>query len=82
MPPSARKSAAAIHAASSSSSSHGKLAPALTRASTPAEPSAFMTTTDQLPSLTFQSSGLLPSPVAAQKSWSAGRAGAEPRVVR
>ena len=31
-----------------------------------------MTTTDQLPSLTFQSSGLPPSPVAAQKSWSAG----------
>ena len=34
----------------------GSFAPAFTVAATPGEPSAFMTTTDQSPSRTFQSS--------------------------
>src|SRR5919108_684527 len=44
--------------------SHGRSEPALTFASTLAEPSAFMTTTDQLPLRTFHSSVCVPSPLA------------------
>jgi hypothetical protein len=59
------------------SSSHGRSAPALTPVSTPRDASAFITTTDQLPSLTSHVTCCRPAPRAdaAQKDCVAGRAG-------
>src|SRR4051794_41954160 len=56
----------------------GTVAPALTAASTPAEPSAFITTTDHDPSCTRQVRRCAPLPCAdaAQKWRSLGGAGA------
>ena len=57
------------------------LAPRSTSAATPREPSAFMRTTDQSPSRTFQVTVCLPWPEAdaAQKFWAVGgRPGAAP----
>jgi hypothetical protein len=58
----------------------GTLAPALTPASTPREPSAFMTTIDHEPCLTSHVSVCWPEPWAdaAQKRWSLGTAGRLP----
>src|SRR4051812_50113319 len=55
----------------------GTSAPALTPASTPLEPSSFMTTTDQLPWRTSQVSDWRPAPCAeaTQKPWLAGGGG-------
>ena len=58
----------------------GTSAPALTPASTPLEPSAFITTTDQLPWRTSHVSVWRPAPwaEATQKSRLAGGAGCPP----
>jgi hypothetical protein len=55
----------------------GTSTPALTPASTPREPSAFITTTDQLPSSTSQATVCLSAPwaEAAQKSCVLGGVG-------
>src|SRR4051812_50203329 len=64
--------------------SHGASVPALTPASTFFEPSAFMTTTDQLPRRTFQSTVCLPAPFAEtlQNRCATGGGGRAPRGVR
>src|SRR3954454_18644693 len=64
--------------------SHGASVPALTPASTFFEPSAFMTTTDQLPLRTFQSTVCLPAPFAdtVQNRCATGGAGRPPPCVR
>src|SRR4051794_41983355 len=64
--------------------SHGASVPALTPASTFFEPSAFMTTTDQLPLRTFQSTVCLPAPFAdtVQNRCATGGAGGPPPGVR
>src|SRR5918994_4270732 len=56
---------------------YGTLAPALTSTSTPGDPSAFMTITDQSPSSMSQARVWEPAPCvdAAQIVWSAGGAG-------
>src|SRR5438034_8957880 len=62
-------------------SRNDSFAPRSTSAATPREPSAFMRTTDQSPSRTFQLTVWLPGPEAdaAQKFWAVGgRPGAAP----